>query len=281
MTSITARTRPIVLLGDPVAHSFSPVFQNEAFRAAGVDGVYFALRCDEAAFPGLLRGIALGGGGGNVTVPHKERAAALLDMQTSAVSRTGACNTFWSEKGRICGDNTDVAGFDAAVRRLIGSPAGSRVLIVGAGGAARAALCALLDAHVDAVTVWGRSLERAAALRERLDPNGRRVRVAQDAGAVHREGFDLVVNATPLGLHPGDPAPVDLQRLRRASAVLDLVYAPGETEWVRSARALGLRAADGRYMLLHQGAAAFERWWGRPAPIEAMTAALEAAAAAR
>src|SRR5690606_18681386 len=142
VTSITARTRPIVLLGDPVAHSFSPVFQNEAFRAAGVDGVYFALRCDEAAFPGLLRGIALGGGGGNVTVPHKERAAALLDMQTSAVSRTGACNTFWSEKGRICGDNTDVAGFDAAVRRLIGSPAGSRVLIGGAGGSAGAALCA-------------------------------------------------------------------------------------------------------------------------------------------
>lgn len=281
MTTITARTRPVVLLGDPVAHSLSPTIQNEAFMVAGVDGIYFALRCDEQAFPGLLRGIALGGGAGNVTVPHKERAAALLDAPTSAVSRTGACNTFWSENGRICGDNTDVAGFDAAVRRLIGSPAGARVLIAGAGGAARAALCALIDAHVDAVTLWARSPERAAALRDAFDPHGRRVRVAQGPQAVHREGFDLVVNATPLGLQPGDPAPIDLQRLRRASAVLDLVYAPGETEWVRSARALGLRAADGRYMLLHQGAAAFERWWGRPAPIEAMTAALEAAAAAR
>src|SRR5690606_25709966 len=135
-------------LGNPVAHSLSPRFQNAAFAAAGVDGVYIALRCEAEAVPGLMTGIARAGGAGNVTVPHKALAARLVDRATDAVRRTSACNTFWLEDGRIHGDNTDVAGVRSAMERLTGSVAGARVLLLGAGGAARAAVCALLDERV-------------------------------------------------------------------------------------------------------------------------------------
>ncbi|MBX6362356.1 MAG: shikimate dehydrogenase [Gemmatimonadetes bacterium] len=274
MPEITAATRLVALLGDPVAHSLSPRLQNAAFRAAGVDGVYVALRCDAEEAPTLLRAIARAGGAGNVTVPHKQLAARTIEVPTPAVERTGACNTFWLEGGRIHGDNTDVAGFVAAARALVGPLVGARVLLLGAGGAARAVLCALLDARADSVLVLNRSVARAEELRAAFDPSGRRVQVAADADVLRREGFDLVVNATSLGLHETDPAPVDLRRILRVGAVLDLVYAPGGTPWVRRARELGLTVADGLEMLLHQGAAAFERWWGRPAPTEAMRAAL-------
>jgi shikimate dehydrogenase len=276
--AITAGTRLIALLGNPVAHSLSPRFQNAAFRAAGVGGFYLALRCAATDLPGLLRGIAHSGGGGNITVPHKEAAAALIDHATEAVLRTGACNTFWLEGGRICGDNTDVAGFRMAVHDLIGSPASARVLLLGAGGAARAALLALLDEGAESVHLLNRTPARAEALRAAFDDHDRarhRIAIAPTLAALHNEHFDLVVNSTSLGIHPEDPSPLPLDAGGvRIGAALDLVYAPGETRWVREARERGIPSADGIEMLLHQGAAAFERWWQRPAPLEAMRAAL-------
>jgi shikimate dehydrogenase len=275
----TASTRLIALLGDPVAHSLSPRFQNAAFQAAGVDGVYVALRCDADRFAGLLEGIARSGGGGNVTLPHKERAASLVESATEAVRRTGACNTYWCESGRLCGDNTDVPGFQIAVQGLVGSIAGARVLLVGAGGAARGALYALLLSGVDSVVLLNRSPERAEALRQAFEPDARRIRLASETGPLGSQHFDLVVNATSLGLHPTDPLPLEFGRIGGAGAVFDLVYARGETRWVREARALGIPAMDGLEMLIHQGAVAFERWWGIPAPVEAMRAALADVAA--
>lgn len=270
----SSRTRLIALLGDPVEHSLSPVMQNAAFRAAGVDAVYVALRCDAVALPGLLHGIAHAGGAGNVTVPHKTDAAGLLDRATSAVERTGACNTFWLENNRVCGDNTDVAGFDAAVQELVGPPAGARVLLLGAGGAARAVTLALLDANVGGIWVRNRSAERARLLQEALDPGHARI-TAVEPRDLADENFDLVVNATSLGLTAGDAQPLDLDGLGRIGAVLDLVYAPGGTAWVRSARERNIPAADGLGVLVGQGAASFGRWWGRPAPVDAMRSALE------
>jgi shikimate dehydrogenase len=266
-------TRLIALLGDPVEHSLSPRFQNAAIRAAGLDAVYLALRCDRG-FEGLFRGIAGAGGAGNVTLPHKTRAAALLDVATEAVERTGACNTFWSEQGRVHGDNTDVEGFAAAARSLIGSPAGARVLVLGAGGAARAAVLALAAARADAVHVLNRTPGSGHALRDALDPGGRRVAVLDDPNAVRREGYDLVVNATPLGLRPDDPSPLDLERPVRVGAVLDLTYRTGATALVAAARAAAIPAADGREMLLQQGAASFRRWFGLDPDLDAMRSAL-------
>jgi shikimate dehydrogenase len=275
----TASTRVLVLLGDPVGHSLSPVFQNAAIQAQGLDAVYVALRCDGAGFPALLRGVALAGGGGNVTVPHKAAAAAALDRRTEAVTRTGACNTFWSEDGAVCGDNTDVAGAAAALRDLVGDLAGASVLLVGAGGAAAAAAVALVDGGASRVVVLNRSSRKRAELAARVREQGTRCESAAAAQGLAGERFDLAVNATPLGLQPDDPLPLPVTGGPHFGAALDLVYAPGGTAWVRALRARGVPAADGLGMLLHQGSAAFRCWWGVDAPLEVMRTALLRAAA--
>jgi shikimate dehydrogenase len=271
----TARTRLVALLGDPVAHSLSPRFQNAAFAAAQVDGVYLALRCDAATLPSLLRGIAAAGGAGNVTVPHKQRAAQVVTHRTAAVQRTGACNTFWHAQDALWGDNTDVWGASRALEELLGAPPrGARVLLLGGGGAAGAALCALVDAGSTEVVLLNRSAARARQLWERFADVRTRIGVAEGVEHLRNERFDVVINATSLGLRPEDPLPLHPESGVRFAAALDLVYHEDRTPWVRSLIGSGIPAADGLGMLLYQGAAAFERWWDQPAPLEVMRAAL-------
>lgn len=279
MTEVpTSATRLIALLGNPVAHSISPGFQNAAFRHAGVDGIYLALRCEAAAVSGLIRGIAGAGGGGNVTVPHKEVAARSVDRGTEAVRRTGACNTYWAEDGQIWGDNTDVVGFARAIEALLAGPVqGARVLLVGGGGAARAALAALADARAGEVVLLNRTRARAETLASLFRDAAIRIRIADREDTLNGESFDLAVNATPLGLRPGDPLPLSPKVSERVGAGFDMVYRRGGTSWVRSLRAAGVPATDGSEMLLWQGAAAFERWWHLSAPVEVMRAAIEQA----
>ncbi len=276
MSALTARTRVFTILGNPVEHSLSPVIQNAAFQEAQVDGVYVALRCDAEQMVGFMSGLGRSGGAGNVTLPHKEKAASVLDKPLEAVRRTGACNTFWGESGKLCGDNTDVEGFRRAQRHFLdGAATGYRVLLLGAGGAARAALVSLIDDGVQDVLILNRTVERARAVARRI--GGDRVRVAESHSDVDDGEFDLVVNTTRLGLHSDDELPFDLERLSRADAVMDLVYGPSATAFVAASKRLGIPAVDGGEMLVHQGAAAFERWWGEEAPIDAMRQALEAA----
>jgi shikimate dehydrogenase len=276
MSALTARTRVFTILGNPVEHSLSPVIQNAAFQEAGVDGVYVALRCDAEHMVGFMSGLGRGGGAGNVTLPHKEKAASILDKPSEAVRRTGACNTFWGEDGQLCGDNTDVEGFQRALQHFLGgAPTGYRVLLLGAGGAARAALLSLVDDDVQDVLILNRTVERARAVARRI--GGDRVRVAEGPSDVDDGEFDLVVNTTRLGLASEDELPLDLERLSRAGAVMDLVYGPDATAFVAASKRLGIPAVDGGEMLVHQGAVSFERWWGETAPIDAMRRALEAA----
>lgn len=270
-------TRLIALLGNPVDHSLSPRIQNAAMEALGLDGRYLALRCRGGDLPGLLRGIARAGGAGNVTLPHKEEARATVEEATRDARRTGAVNTFWSDEGRIFGDNTDVEGVRRALLELMGGTgAAGRVLLLGAGGAARASVVALLDDGVDRVEILNRTRERALGLAKELGVEGvgRRVRVLDDSSDIEGEDWDLVIQATRLGLSEEDRMPLDLGAPRRVGALLDLVYGPRETPLVRRARALGIPAADGGEMLLFQGAAAFRRWWGAEAPLEVMRGAL-------
>lgn len=270
----SARTRLFALLGDPVAHSLSPRMQNAAFRAAGLDAFYLALRCSREDLPGLLRGIARAGGGGNVTLPHKEAAARVLDSATAAVTATGACNTFWLESGRIRGDNTDIQGFARAALGVIGSLGGTRNLVLGAGGGAAAAVRALLEHGAGQVTLLARTPSRAARIAALQDPAGRVVRLAAGADSLRDQSFDLVVNATPLGLSAADPVPLDLDRIAAVRGVLDMAYRTGGTAWIRAARERGLPASDGSDMLVEQGAAAFRDWFGTDAPRRAMIDAL-------
>lgn len=276
MTAPTAATRLFALLGDPVSHSLSPRFQNAAFSALGLDGVFVALRCSADDLPGLLRGIARAGGGGNVTVPHKALAAATVERPSHAVRRTGACNAYWLEDGAVHGDNTDVVGALQAVTALLGrAPAGARVLLLGAGGAASAAVCALVDAGAERIVIANRTRERAQALAERFRVPGVRIDVAGSVDELASERFDLAINSTSLGLKPADPLPLDPDAPGpRIGAALDLVYSPAETRWVHTMRARGLPAADGKEMLIGQGAAAFRRWWGVEPPLDVMRAAL-------
>ncbi|HET7233356.1 MAG TPA: shikimate dehydrogenase [Longimicrobium sp.] len=277
--TVTARTRVIALLGDPVAHSLSPVIQNAAMRAARVDGVYVALRASDEDLPGMLRGLAHSGGAGNVTVPHKAAAARAVDRLTPAAKATGACNCFWLDSGRVWGDNTDVEGVAAAIRTLLGrSTAGARVLVAGAGGGARAVVYALVRQGAAEVVLVNRTHGRALEVAGRLGSARTPVRVVSGVEQVGPGAFDLAVNATSLGLHEGDPLPLDPGRLPPVDAALDLVYARGgETPWVRAMREHQVAAADGTEMLLMQGAAAFRRWWGIDPPVDVMREALAAA----
>jgi shikimate dehydrogenase len=220
-----------------------------------------------------MNGLARAGGGGNITLPHKEKAATMVHVPSDAVRRTGACNTFWGVDGRIHGDNTDVDGFRRAVRTFMDGPVkGIRALVLGAGGAARAALLGLLDEGAAEVHLYNRTAERARAVARRI--GGERARVVSVVQALDGERFDLVVNTTRLGLEPNDPAPIDLARLGRAGSAMDLVYGREKTPFVLAAERHGVRSTDGMEMLVQQGAASFERWWDRPAPIDTMRAAV-------
>lgn len=276
-----AAPRPFALLGDPVDHSVSPALHAAAFRALGVEASYLALSVRSGELEPVMRAFARGGGG-NVTVPHKTGAAEVLDVASAAVRRTEACNCFWGDdRGRLVGDNTDVGGFLGAVRAWDEAPAleGADVLLLGAGGAARAVALALLDARCGSLHLLNRTRERAVALARRLDPGGEVVRVLEGQHEVSGP-YDLAVNATSLGLDPDDPLPFDPVEAHTAAA-FDLVYAPEGTAWVREARRSNIPAVDGREMLVRQAGLSLERWLATEPPLDAMRRALRGALAPR
>jgi shikimate dehydrogenase len=217
---------------------------------------------------GVLAACAAVGAAGNVTVPYKEAAERCLTRKTDLCARVGACNTFWSERGQLVGDNTDVAGVLASLRQ-VGAQGAERWLLIGTGGAARAVAVAAAEARA-ALYVLSRDAGRAEQFAEWAKSRG-----AQAQPARGTLKADVAINATPLGLKEGDPLPLDTARLDGMRAALDLVYAPGETRWVRAARAAGVIAQDGREMLVQQGALAFSLFFpGADAPMEVMRAAV-------
>ncbi|UCC84637.1 MAG: shikimate dehydrogenase [Gemmatimonadota bacterium] len=259
--------RPLyALLGAPVHHSLSPALQNAAIDALEIDAVYVALWTWEDLVGPLMRSLP----GGNVTVPHKRAAAAALDHPSEDVRATGACNVFWWDESRgLCGDNTDAGAFRTAAEALLKAElTGCRVLLLGAGGAARAVVHACCRAGVDRVEILNRTRARAEELVADVGAPGA-VRVLEGGEGRSEEAYDLVVNATSLGLDPSDPLPVKSEAVQ-ARALLDLVYGRDETPLVRAARAAGIEAADGRLMLLEQAILSFRRWFDRDPPREVM-----------
>jgi shikimate dehydrogenase len=248
---------------------------NAAIAALGLDAVFVALRASPSQVETVIQGLLAAGGAACVTVPHKQTVAELLDEPSELVRRTGACNTIWQQDGAVGGDNTDVVGIGVEARRLMDGKAVRRAVIFGTGGSARAAAVATGDAWPGCeVAVVSRDGARAAEFATWGEGAGIRCTVwnaATDAPA------ELVVNATPLGLRPDDPAPVDGELLQRLgpAAVLDLVYTRGGTRLVREARSRGIAAADGRGVLVEQGAAAFRIFLRAEPPAEIMRAAVE------
>jgi shikimate dehydrogenase len=250
----------LVLLGHPLGHTLSPVFQNAALRAAGIPVKYEALDVPRSALRATLNDLHIARAAGNVTIPYKEDVAEACDRLTPAARAVGAVNTFWTAvDGARVGDNTDVGGFVGAVRTLIGDALpGGTIALLGAGGAARAVMHALEDWPGTRVRLWGRTPARATELLQRFRVAGEVVNSASEAA----EGALLVVNATPVGLRATDALPVPVESLSPDAAVFDLVYSAAETPLVRYARARGHPAMDGLAMLVEQGALAFERWFG-------------------
>jgi shikimate dehydrogenase len=258
---VTARPGRLVLIGHPVAHSLSPRFQNAALRAAGIPLTYEALDVPPDALDGVLTALAAQSAAGNVTIPHKARVAERCHRLLPMAARTGAANTFWTEQGRLIGDNTDPDGFDDAVRALLGDlPRGELVGLVGAGGAAAGILAAMERWGDCRVRLYNRTAARARALAERF------VTLVTVASSIREamDGVALAVNATSVGMRD-EALPFVLEDLAPEAAVVDLVYRPGGTALVRAARAQGRRAAGGLRMLVGQGARSFERWFGVPA----------------
>ncbi len=262
----------LVLLGHPVAHSLSPVFQNAALDAAGISLRYELLDVAPADLKTTIGLLADAHGAGNVTIPHKESVYAWCARRTPLAERVGAVNAFWTEDGLIVGDNTDVGGFTFAVQRLLDrKPEGLRLGMLGAGGAA-AAVCAAVEQWPDSrVAIHARTRDRAEALAARF-PGIAHV-VDSEVEAVR--GNDLLVNATPLGLD-GALMPIAPGEIPPETAVLDLTYRRGRTPFVKACRARGLRSDDGLPMLVEQGALAFERWFGVAPDRDAMWRSIRA-----
>lgn len=277
LSGIRARTAPdaLVILGEPVAHSLSPVFQGAALVATGRSLIYTRREVSAARLVEVLEACRVGNIGGNVTMPHKAAVRSLADVCSPLAARTGAVNTFWWDEGRLIGHNTDVEGI-AATLRALGLPGqGGDVVVLGAGGSAGAVLVALepyLAAADRRVLVAARTPARAEALVAHVQvPSAIVVASTSD---IDWSSVALVVNATPAGMRADDPLPMPLTMLAPHTAVFDLVYSPDGTRWVREARERGLAAEDGLRMLVEQGAAAFECWFGEDAPRSEMWQAL-------
>lgn len=246
----------LVLLGRPVNHSLSPAMQNAALRAAGIPLTYVALDIAAARLAATLQSLVAERAAGNVTVPHKESVYRMCATLTDEARRVGAVNCFRVERGTLAGHNTDTEGFAAVALDLTRGDVPVRIALIGAGGAARAVAAVAEGWPNCQLTVFNRSLHRAHVFAQRFDT----ARIATSLGDALR-GSDLVVNATPTGLHDDTfPAPIEL--LPRGAAVMDLAYRRGETPWVRAARAAGHPACDGLPMLLEQAAASFRHWLG-------------------
>jgi shikimate dehydrogenase len=276
------------VLGDPVAHSLSPQIQNAGLAASGLDLGYARFQIAPEELPSALKLLpALEFVGVNLTVPHKIAALSLVDNLDETARQIGAVNTIKLEDGKLRGFNTDGKGFARAIREEFSVDLRDlRILVIGAGGAARAITLECAKEDCERLVIANRDPENARELVENLrgffagprvlGPVARLQAIPLEEAALRFQiaNSDLVVNATPLGLNRGDAPPVPARLLAPHLMVYDTVYGSAPTAFVSGAIEAGARAANGRSMLVHQGALAFEIWFDRAAPIHAMRKAL-------
>jgi len=280
-------TKRVVLIGHPVAHSFSAQMQQAAFDALGIDAVYELLDTPTPALQETVE--ALRGDeflGANVTIPHKERAATFVDRKSEDASATGAVNCITREGKRLVGHNTDVNAFRVSLDGLVGKQKMPRAAVVlGAGGGARAAVHALITMGFQRVVVFNRHLHRAEGLVRHFGRSASHMELR--AMPWHESVIEselsrtrVLVNATSVGL-ASDESPIPGELLQPDLLVMDMIYNPPETRLLRDARAAGAAAVmNGEPMLLQQGMDAFQLWTGQPAPADVMRQKLAEARAA-
>jgi shikimate dehydrogenase len=279
--TVSGRTRVCAVIGDPVEHSLSPVIQNAAFYALNLDVIYTAFRVKPSDVANALSGIrALGVLGLNVTMPHKEAVIAHLDWIDDTAKFLNTVNTIHHKNGKMLGYSTDGIGAFRALKENGSDPQGKRVLIFGAGGAARSIAHALIQ-EADELVILNRTVSEAEKLSELLKRKfGKKISVGSLSSEVVKEKIsdsDILLNTTSAGMNPNiNQSLVMSDILKSDLTVMDIVYNPYKTQLAKDAQAAGIKVISGVEMLIYQGAAAFEIWTGQQAPVQVMRkAALE------
>jgi len=276
--AIRGTTKVVAVIGDPVDHSLSPQMHNAAFAALGLDYVYVALNPSSRHLGETVRAMRyLGLAGLNVTVPYKQDAMRHVDKLTAAAKAIGAVNTIYADGRKLIGNNTDAPGFIAALNASGFRPRGKRALVIGAGGAARAVIHALVEAKVSDVVIANRTHRKAMRLAK--DFGGARNNLtAVDLDILDDFDFldsrQLVVNTTSVGLKGGDFVDYSVEATPEDCVHFDLAYGESPTAFLELAMKAKRPTIDGRHMLVHQGALAFKLFTGRRPPVEVMAAAV-------
>lgn len=273
--NISGKTKVTGLFGYPVEHSLSPAMHNAAFEHLNLDYCYVTFSVRPDLLGDAVKAIrALSLSGVNVTVPHKENVIPFLDEISEESSFIGAVNTIKNDNGKLTGYNTDGKGFMQSLSETGIDIRGKKILIVGAGGASRA-IGYYLCKEASEVHLFDVDDKKANSLKEHLNKLKWNVSLAGARSVKDKDffsGIDIIINATPLGLKPDDPMPVDITLIKNSHVVCDLIYK--ETPLLREANKIGCKTMDGLGMLLWQGVFAFEIWTGIIPPVEVMRQAI-------
>lgn len=277
---ITGHTRIIGIFGDPVEHTLSPVMHNAAFDALELDMVYVPFHVRSKPASDLKAAVAsikaLNILGMNITVPHKETVIKYLDEVDEYAREVGAVNTIVNKGGRLTGYNTDGAGYLLSLREETGFvPKDKNIIILGAGGAARSILYAVLSGKPRSVVIANRTIERADDLAAEFKGRFKKISIKtvlleKHLIKEHAWNADLIINTTSLGMMGRGAVDLPIENLPGHSIVSDIVYRPLKTTIIKKAAARGLATHTGLGMLVHQGAIGFELWTGQMAPTEVM-----------
>ena len=272
---INGKTKVCGIIGDPVEHSLSPVIHNAAFKELGLKIVYVAFTVKTDKLKDAISGArSLGLLGLNVTMPYKSAVIAYLDETDSAAKAIGAVNTVLNERGKLFGYNTDGKGAMIALQENGVDPEEKRMLLLGAGGAAKA-IAFQAAQEAEELVIVNRTPQKAKQLAELINKQfGTKVKSTTLSAEVLKEELettDILVNATSVGMNPDvDATPVPAELLHSDLCVMDIVYNPLETKLMKDAKSVGARVVSGLEMLLYQGAVAFEIWTNCPAPVDVM-----------
>jgi shikimate dehydrogenase len=272
---ISGKTRVCGVIGDPIEHTLSPVMHNAAFQALNLDFVFVAFKVKLTDVKDAISGmLGLGIHGLNVTMPHKGAVISYLDVVDQAAQAIGSVNTILNKNGKLFGFSTDGIGALKALEEKGVEPKGKRVLLLGAGGAAKA-ITYILAQKADELVILNRTPRQSTELANLLKQLYNRKVVADalspEAIKHHLSNCDILINATSVGMTPKqDETPVKPEWLKPDLAVMDIVYNPIETKLAKDAKAAGAKVVSGLEMLIYQGAASFEIWTSRKPPVEVM-----------
>jgi shikimate dehydrogenase len=273
--NITGKTRVCGVIGEPIEHSLSPLMHNAAFEACKLDSVFLAFRVKPSEIENAVNGMrALNIRGLNVTMPHKSAVIKYLDRVDLSAQIVNSVNTILSKENLLFGFNTDGVGAMKALKENGVDLKGRKVLLLGAGGAARA-IAYTMAKEADELAVLNRTLKQAQALAKLLEKscNKKIATGSLSPSDIQRnlQDSDILINATSVGMKPkAEESLVTPNLLRSSLAVLDIVYNPLETKLAKDAKAAGAKVISGVEMLIYQGAASFEIWTGKSAPVEVM-----------